>query len=242
MANTNLIKRTKRVQNFTVVSNSILQSKKMSFEAKGILCYILSLPDDWILHTTKLMSDFNIGRHMLNRCFSEIEEAGYMAKLGMVKGKGGRFEGYNYMFYDTSIKESPYVDFPHAVPPHTDSKHLQRTNNNKELINTKTPISPKGDNSPFEEIDFSIDAWIAAYIRIFKDRGMVRIKEDIDQVKLRRHYNKWVGMGRDPKEPLNALYKILSDNWQRAHNIPDASIPKLFNAEIVAKWNRGVSR
>ncbi len=125
----------------------------------------------------------------------------------------------------TAQKGEPIPDI------NTDSKHIYNT-----------PISPKGDNSPFEEIDFSIDAWIAAYIRIFKDRGMVRITEDIDQVKLRRHYNKWVGMGRDPKEPLNALYKILSDNWQRAHNIPDASIPKLFNAEIVAKWNRGVSR
>lgn len=214
----------------------------MSFEAKGILCYILSLPDDWILHTTKLMSDFNIGRHLLNRCFAEIEEAGYMAKLGIVKGKGGRFEGYSYMFYDTSIKEQPYADFPHAVQPHTEKQHLQRTNNNKELINTtNTPLSPKGEEEVFEEIGLSIEEWIQSYLNINRKFGVQRTIEDINKSYLARKLNKWRKLGLDNTKPLKALYNILGDRWEREHKYPSAAgLKKLFDMDNVARWSNRI--
>ena len=60
--NTDLIKRTKRTENFTVIGNDILTRKDLSFNAKGFLCYILSLPNDWIVHKTWLQKEFKIGR------------------------------------------------------------------------------------------------------------------------------------------------------------------------------------
>ena len=144
MRNNNLIKRTKKNANFTIIDNEILKNLEMSFEAKGLLCYILSLPDDWVLHTSQIMSQFKIGRTYLQRCFNEIEAAGYMIKVGMVKGVKGRFEGYSYMFYDEpkgKQLDSPHAQNPHTVKPHTANEHLLSTNSNKEL-NTPIPLYP----------------------------------------------------------------------------------------------------
>lgn len=207
----------------------------MTFEAKGMLCYILSLPDDWILHTTKLMSDFKIGRHYLKRCFDEIEKCGYMAKVGVVKGKGGRFEGYSYMFYDTPIA-TPRVDLPHADFPHTEEQHLQRTNIDQELINTNNPLNPlKGEN----EIDlFGLDfnSWIEAYIRIHRRFGVDKKKVDINEHWFKRQLLKLNEQGIDNQLPLTALTNILQDSWEREHRFPSALPKKMFNMDNVQRW------
>ena len=36
-----------KTKNFTIMSNHHLQNKNLSFKAKGLLSYMLSLPDDW---------------------------------------------------------------------------------------------------------------------------------------------------------------------------------------------------
>lgn len=39
--------RIEKTKDFTVMSNYHLQDKKLSLKAKGLLSYMLSLPDDW---------------------------------------------------------------------------------------------------------------------------------------------------------------------------------------------------
>lgn len=242
MSDTNLIKRTRRNNNFTIVNNNILRDKTMSFEAKGMLCYILSLPDNWVLHTSHLIKEFNIGRHYLKRCFDEIEAAGYMAKLGMIKGKGNRFEGFNYMFYDESVLKIPQADFPHTDFPRAEEQHLQRTNIGKELINTNNPLTPlKGEEVFFVDIDTSIKVWCDDYLRVCSAKGIRRSYEDIDRPKLKKKLERWINMGRDPKETILALSNIANDRWQREHKLPDATLNKLFNVEVIAKWNGCIS-
>ena len=36
-----------KTKNFTIMSNHHLQNKNLSFKAKGLLSYMLSLPEDW---------------------------------------------------------------------------------------------------------------------------------------------------------------------------------------------------
>lgn len=36
--------------NYTTIDNGYLQNKNLSFKAKGIMTYILSLPDDWVIY------------------------------------------------------------------------------------------------------------------------------------------------------------------------------------------------
>lgn len=133
-----MIKRTKRKVNFTVIGNEILQSKELSFTAKGLLCYILSLPDDWVLHKTWLQKEFKVSRRLIDRIFKEIETAGYMHSLDMII-KNRRFVGKNYLFYDTPTKseklaKSSDARFETAQIETAQNVQLISTNINKEPI------------------------------------------------------------------------------------------------------------
>ena len=132
--NTDLIKRTKRTENFTVIGNDILTRKDLSFSAKGFLCYILSLPNDWVVHKSWLQKEFKMGRKQIDNLFSELETAGYLQTIDMVREKG-KFMGKNYFFYDNPIKSicSTDVPSPATVQPTTVKEQLQRTNTNQEL-------------------------------------------------------------------------------------------------------------
>ena len=49
------IKRVKKEMNYTIINNTGLKDKSLSLKAKGLLAYMLSLPDDWIFYETELI-------------------------------------------------------------------------------------------------------------------------------------------------------------------------------------------
>lgn len=245
MRNNNLIKRTKKNANFTIIDNEILKNLEMSFEAKGLLCYILSLPDDWVLHTSQIMSQFKIGRTYLQRCFNEIEAAGYMIKVGMVKGVKGRFEGYSYMFYDEpkgKQLDSPHTQNPHTVKPHTANEHLLSTNSNKELNTTNTPISPKGDlgdsldieeKAPIKEL---AQTFAETYQRVYhhmtrREIPIAAINLPLIERKIRK-----LGATYDHDLIFGAMIESMKDSWEQRNNYPSSTINKLFDASNLLRW------
>ena len=154
-----LIKRTKRRINFTVIDNGILHCKTMSFEAKGFLCWVLSLPDDWILYKKYVMENFDIGRDKLARIFLEIEQAGYLCKVEKVRDKG-KFAGMSYLFYDNNVTDA---GLPSTVKPDTANPQLlntniiQRTNNTKDgdtVFPLEAPSSQKKKEVGLEFAEF----------------------------------------------------------------------------------------
>ena len=47
---------------FTIITNSIFMDKSLSLKAKGLLCQLLSLPDDWNFSETGLTKGVSNGR------------------------------------------------------------------------------------------------------------------------------------------------------------------------------------
>lgn len=165
MSNTDLLKRTRSTpkEKFLIVQNDVVQNKTLSFKAKGFLCYILSLPDDWILHKSYVIKEFGIGRDALNSIFKELEKAGYLVITDMITDESGRFKGKNYLFYDEPLAIKGIdtdAGFPSTVDPSTANQHLQSTNTNKVLIQQKD-----------EQTDFE-DVW-SLYPRK-KDKAIAR--------------------------------------------------------------------
>ena len=87
---------------YTVISNVILRDKELSPGAKGTLCYMLSLPDDWCFVHEHLYGELRIGRKLLEKYLGEIMSAGY-ATRSRSKHKG-RFSPYDYEI--TGLKNS----------------------------------------------------------------------------------------------------------------------------------------
>ena len=74
---------------YTIIGNDAIG---LSFGALGLLCYVLSKPDNWTVRTADVMARGGIGRGAYTRMMDELSAAGY-AKLIRTKGPGGKATG-----------------------------------------------------------------------------------------------------------------------------------------------------
>ena len=55
------IYRAEKTKDFTIMSNAHLRDGRLSLKAKGLLSYMLSLPDDWRFSTRGLIANCREG-------------------------------------------------------------------------------------------------------------------------------------------------------------------------------------
>ena len=110
MNNTGQIKKAKQQTNFTIIPNAILEDSRLSLKAIGLLCYILRLPEDWIIHKTNLHKNLKDGRDSVGKAFEELIQCNYVDQE--IIRTSGRFYGYNYTVYDTPTEKNPVTEEP----------------------------------------------------------------------------------------------------------------------------------
>lgn len=156
----NLIKRTKRRHNFTVLMNEVFQSK-LQADSLGVLCYLLSLPDDWVLHKTHLMKHFGIGREKMDRIFKELEASGFMLAMNMIRTKEGKFIGRSYIVYDLPTHSEPSTDKPSTAKPLTARPTSNKNLSDKELILQRTNTKKADDKKSASHDMSERERWVA---------------------------------------------------------------------------------
>ena len=72
--------------NYTVMSNHHLQDKRLSLKAKGLLSYMLSLPDDWDYSLKGLTIGCKDGLDSVRTAVLELEEHGYVRRQKVRNG------------------------------------------------------------------------------------------------------------------------------------------------------------
>ena len=70
--------RVNKSKNYTCMSNTHLQDKRMSLRAKGLLSMILSLPDTWDYSKKGLLALVSEGEYVLDGTLQELKEYGYL--------------------------------------------------------------------------------------------------------------------------------------------------------------------
>ena len=112
--------------NYTVMSNYHLRDKNLSYKAKGLLSFMLSLPDNWDYSLAGLCSISKESRDGIRSILKELQEYHYV-EIEKVRGDKGYFE-YNYLIYeiphfinlekeDNPDTENPYLDNPNVETP-----------------------------------------------------------------------------------------------------------------------------
>lgn len=84
-----------RSKNFAIIPNQIANDSRLSFEARGLLCYLLAKPGDWQVHVNGIRAAGRIGRDKTYRILQELAEAGYLERIPK-RGAHGRFASYDY--------------------------------------------------------------------------------------------------------------------------------------------------
>ena len=158
----------KKTANFVVVANTGVQDERLSWRARGLLVYLLSLPDDWVVLMTDLVNRATEGRDALYTAINELKKQRYIVSPPPRRANG-RFikNGFDYhvfespqsgLFIDGDSDESeedliknsksPVTESPHSGKPLTVNPHLQNINRTKYTKTKKTAANRLMSDQP----------------------------------------------------------------------------------------------
>jgi len=118
--------RIEKTNNYTVMSNYHLKDINLSYRAKGLLSFMLSLPDDWDYSVKGLVKVSKESIKAIRSTLKELEDMGYLIRT-RIQLDNGRFD------YEYAIYETPYTQKGHTVNGYT----LEDTQINTKEINIK---------------------------------------------------------------------------------------------------------
>ena len=156
---TNEIIRVKRLpSSFVQMHKGFLEDPRLSFKAKGILGYLLTKPDNWVVRISDLMNHTKDGRDSIYAGLKELHEHKYYHKAQArdAKGRLSHWECFICevpMTTDTDFsanppftekpntvkpeEENPLTDYPYTGKPETENPNPAEPNTAKP--NTENP-------------------------------------------------------------------------------------------------------
>jgi len=97
------IYRVRKTAKFAMIANEVFEDPNLSWEAKGLLGYLLTKPDDWIVRLHDLVSNGPAGTHKVGRILRELERSGRMKRERRAR-PDGTFE------WEISVYEHPSLN------------------------------------------------------------------------------------------------------------------------------------
>ena len=85
-----IVKRERTKNPYSLIPNELVQNDDMTWAARGLMCYILSMPDDWVFYKTEVMKHGEKKRDAFNKTWMELQSFGYITKE-YIRDKNGRY-------------------------------------------------------------------------------------------------------------------------------------------------------
>lgn len=92
----------KKLSNFSILDNAILQDSGLSLEARGLYAYMASLPNDWQFSFDRLAKANNVGLRVIRRIIAELENAKLLKREFTTTNKGSVVK---YILFDSKTRE-----------------------------------------------------------------------------------------------------------------------------------------
>jgi len=97
-----------KTKDYTIMSNYHLRDRNLSFKAKGLLSFMLSLPDDWDYSINGLVAISKEGVKAIRNILQELQNFGYLV-IEKKQNEIGQFE-YEYIIYESPDSQKGDVD------------------------------------------------------------------------------------------------------------------------------------
>ena len=186
-----MIVRGARSENYTVLSNAILEDENLDWRDVGILIYLLSKPDHWEVSPSHLANIKKSGRDAVYASLKRLRAAGYVTYEKQSSGVG------NYIVFDSPQNKKPNPDFQDVEKPHPEKPDLEKPDlENPTLVNTDNKVITDSNNNnacarekTLIPDDFEIDPIVNA--RLFSSG----VRHDVAKFLLREFIDKNVSTG-----------------------------------------------
>lgn len=148
---------------FSIVPKSAVNDKSLSWEARGMLLYLLEKPDDWQIRFLDLVRQSPAQSDKNRRILNELESAGYVRRRRFNK-PDGTFAWESDVFETPQTVEDapdqpcaglphmaePYAGLPYMVEPHMVEPYMVNRHIYKEEQGTSTESN---NNERFDDDD-----------------------------------------------------------------------------------------
>jgi len=213
--------RVKKDANYFAASNEPFNDERLSWEARGLMGYLLSKPNDWKVQQKDIMNKGAAGERKIRRMLAELRKAGYMNRIRVTLAN-------NKFDWITEVYESP------SQNPNPSSDVLKAT---RAFCTSAARTSAKlPDILSTELLSTELRerfATIAKELSAFQRGGLKSTDADLINTWLEKHTDEWI---------LKAI-KISKDNRATSASYTDkiligweAGGYPLSRDEQLARW------
>ena len=214
-----------RTDNYAVVPNSVTEDNRLSFEARGVLCYLLAKPNNWQVQIADLQKQGSFGRDKAYRILKELREVGYLA-LEVKRNDKAQIISQDYIVYDVAelsqklLTEKPDTAEPDMAEP--DTANTDGIINNKNITNTHsfsdTNVSSKQNARDKErlEAEFHETFWPAFPNKVGKPKALIsflkaRKKDNLENIMA--GLNRYIADKPPDRQWLNPTTFLNQERW-----------------------------
>jgi len=173
------IVRVQKNTNYVVLNKTALRDENLSWKSKGIIAYMLSMPDDWIFYIEELVNHATDGESSFRTGFQELKDNGYVKRYPI------RGEHNKIIKWETVVSEIPHSEKPLVEKPHVENLDVE----NRRLLSNDLELSNEEPNN--DDIYTLYDFWNKSNIikhrkltPIMKRHAKARLEEySIDELK-----------------------------------------------------------
>jgi hypothetical protein len=134
----------KKKDRYTVINNQSLTDARLSWKARGLWAYLMSLPPDWEVSVADLVKRSPDGRDLVYNILKELKQYGYIEHRFC--RENGKIVKGEYLVFEEPHTEKPYTDFPDTVEPYLEKTTQLNTNRTKETNNKETAAIENSSN------------------------------------------------------------------------------------------------
>lgn len=207
--------RKNKVSNYTVIDNNIFKNRNLSIKARGMLCTMLSLPDNWEYSLNGLSAILPDGITTIRSALKELAEHGYFERYRTYED--GKLAGVVYVVSETPMDGT----FENLNLENLKKENLKQEN--QPQLNTNTNKVKKESNKDiYNEVpDYLMEC--------FKEWADMRksIKRPITSKQtVTRALNKLYGLAKDHEEQVKLVQAATDKCWLSFYPVNKQSEPR----------------
>ena len=192
--------RIEKNKNFTVMSNYHLRDPNLSYKSKGMLSFMLSLPENWDYSLKGLVAISKESVKAIRGILKELEENGYFEKK-LERDLKGHFR-YDYIIREIPImlekqRLQPHSQKGYAVEGNAVKEHQINTNNKDKIDNIDKTSKP---NNIIKHHSLTNELIKTKYVR----------KEDVESYCFDEIFENYLSDGISYLELMKAIHYISS--------------------------------
>ena len=207
-----------KTNNYTIISNSIFKNKLLSLKAKGLLCLMLSLPEDWDYTVAGLTTLSKDGRDSIASTLKELEKHGYLVR-NRIRNEQGCIVDIEYTIYESPVlinETPPTPENPEIVP----TQALSPIPGNPEMVSIQT-LSPIPENlemeiptsdSPISDLPLQLNTkYINTQDNNISTQSTLTIEDTMNIIKKQIDYNSIISFDNSLKPKCDELVEIITE-------------------------------